>query len=134
MMINKTKLDMELKSAGVPIEGVGSNLDGTIRIDFMPEATEAQRILAEEILAAHDPAPEPEPATIVFDRPIEAPDFIVKSRDIKTNPKEALDEAVAEAKKAMGTPKSLDLISRSLAVYVEAAEKRLEALEKILKL
>lgn len=42
-----------------PITGVTS-VDGTkanLRIDFKPEATAQQRILAAEVLAAHDPEP-----------------------------------------------------------------------------
>lgn len=130
MTVDKTKLDMELKAAGIPIEGVGGNLDGSIRIDFQPEATQEQRTLAEEILAAHDPTPDPESDTLVIDKIVQAIDFVVASRDIKNNPKAALEEAVAEARKAKGTRKSLDLISRSLAMYAEDVEIRVDALEK----
>ena len=52
-MINVSKLDAELKSAGIPIHGCAS----TGRIDFTPEATEEHRALAAQILAAHDPTP-----------------------------------------------------------------------------
>lgn len=52
MTINVTELHRELERAGIPIEGVAS--DG--RIDFRPEATQAQRDQAAQILAAHDPA------------------------------------------------------------------------------
>lgn len=49
------KLDQELRAAGVPIHGVsGSNVG---RIDFRPEATEADKASAAAILEAHDPAP-----------------------------------------------------------------------------
>ncbi len=48
--INVTKLQRELDAAGIPTCGCCS--DG--RIDFLPEATDAQRKLAEKILAAHD--------------------------------------------------------------------------------
>lgn len=53
-MINKTKLDKELKAAGIPIHGVGES-EKVIRIDFKPEATQTQRDQAQAILAAHDP-------------------------------------------------------------------------------
>ena len=52
MPINVAKLDAELKSAGIPIDGCSSNG----RVDFRPEATEAQRLQAEAIVAAHNPA------------------------------------------------------------------------------
>lgn len=82
------------------------------------------------IYNAHDPTPEPEPTIIEFDKIIQAVDFVVASRDIKASPKAALEEAVTEARKAKGIPKSLDLISRSLAVYVEDIDKRMDILEK----
>ena len=53
-IINNTKLDKELRSAAIPINGVGTNTDGTTRIDFN-NATQAQRDQAAAILAAHDP-------------------------------------------------------------------------------
>lgn len=54
MLVNVTKLDKELKAAGIPIDGVGKT-NGEIRIDFKPDATQAQRKAALELLAAHDP-------------------------------------------------------------------------------
>src|SRR5260221_12792501 len=55
--VNITKLDGELRAAGIPIDGV-SDLDGTkahVRLDFQPSATAAQRTQAAQILAAQDP-------------------------------------------------------------------------------
>jgi hypothetical protein len=49
--INTVKLHQELTRAGIPIEGCAE--DG--RIDFLPEATQEQRGLAAQILAAHNP-------------------------------------------------------------------------------
>jgi hypothetical protein len=51
MIYNVQKLMVELESAGIPVEGCSS--DG--RIDFLAAATDAQRTLAAQILAAHDP-------------------------------------------------------------------------------
>lgn len=50
-MINVAKLHAELVAAAIPVQGVSS--EG--RIDFLPEATEAQRQQAAVIVAAHDP-------------------------------------------------------------------------------
>ncbi len=55
--VNVTKLDGELRTAGIPIDGV-ADLDGAkahVRIDFQPSATAAQRTQAAQILATHDP-------------------------------------------------------------------------------
>lgn len=49
--INVTKLDQELRAAGVPIDGCSS----TGRIDYRPEATDADRARGAAVLAAHDP-------------------------------------------------------------------------------
>lgn len=57
MSVNLSKLDQELNAAGIPIDGVGKHHDGTLRIDFKPEATAPQCSRAAEILAAHDPSP-----------------------------------------------------------------------------
>jgi len=51
MTYNVLKLHLELVAAGIPIVGVSS--EG--QVDFLPEATEAQKALAASILAAHDP-------------------------------------------------------------------------------
>jgi hypothetical protein len=53
MQINAKKLHRELIDAGVPIEGVSATEPP--RIDFLPEATEENRELANRILAAHVP-------------------------------------------------------------------------------
>lgn len=53
-MINISKLHKELEQAGIPIHGVSS--DG--RIDFKPEATQAQRDQAKQIVSNHDPREE----------------------------------------------------------------------------
>lgn len=52
MTANAEKLDQELRAAGIPMEGCSS----TGRVDFKPEATEAQRLQAAAIVALHDPA------------------------------------------------------------------------------
>ena len=75
----------------------------------------------------------PEKETIIFNKPVVAPDFITQSRDIKSKPKDALDEAVLEAKKAHGNSKSLDLITRSIAIWADEMEKRMDKIEKQLK-
>jgi hypothetical protein len=54
-MYNPTKLDRELKEAGIPIVGVAA----TGRVDFAEEATDEQKKLAQEVLAQHDPTSEP---------------------------------------------------------------------------
>lgn len=51
MKYNVTKLDIELRAAGIPIEGCDENG----RIDFKTEATKTQKVLAEQIKAAHKP-------------------------------------------------------------------------------
>lgn len=56
MICNPTKLDQELKAAGIPITGC----DSTGQVWFLPSATSAQREQAAAIVAAHDPATTPE--------------------------------------------------------------------------
>lgn len=53
LVLNAEKLTKELLAAGIPILGCSS----MGRIDFLPEATPAQRDQAAVILAAHDPTP-----------------------------------------------------------------------------
>lgn len=53
-MINATKLDGELRAAGIPIDGVGLT-DGVVRVDYKPEATQQQKDLAVTIIQNHDP-------------------------------------------------------------------------------
>lgn len=55
MTFNSDKLDGELKSAGIPIDGVGSNPDGSPRVDFSASATDAQKLQAQSIVNTHDP-------------------------------------------------------------------------------
>jgi len=50
-MINTSKFTAELQRAGIPVVGVDS--DG--RIDFGPEATPEQKVLADEMMRQHDP-------------------------------------------------------------------------------
>ncbi|MBA3867526.1 MAG: hypothetical protein H0X30_00075 [Anaerolineae bacterium] len=54
-MINVAKLHRELVEAGIPIEGVADT--DPPRIDFLPEATAAQKKQAQAVLAKHDPNP-----------------------------------------------------------------------------
>ena len=52
MGISVQDLDQELKTAGIPIHGV-ANADNTregLRIDFMDEATEEQRVQADALV------------------------------------------------------------------------------------
>jgi hypothetical protein len=53
-------LDFTLRSAGIPIAGVGWLPDGALRIDYLPEVTEAQRRQAGQIAARFDPAAQDE--------------------------------------------------------------------------
>lgn len=46
MTINNPQLDSALRAAGIPIVGVGTNEDGSTRIDFQAEATDEQRAQA----------------------------------------------------------------------------------------
>jgi hypothetical protein len=55
MSVNVEKLHGELVAAGIPIHGCSDTTPP--RIDFKPEATQAQRDQGAAILAAHDPAP-----------------------------------------------------------------------------
>lgn len=52
MKVNPTLLSQELRAAGIPIDGCDS--EGGIQ--FKAEATVAQRVLAEQVLAQHDAA------------------------------------------------------------------------------
>ena len=52
-LIHPQKLHEELKAAGLPVEGV--SCEG--RIDYARPLTAAERLKAEQVLAAHDSAP-----------------------------------------------------------------------------
>jgi len=74
----------------------------------------------------------------VFALPIETPalyadDIFVSSRTIKDDPDEAFAEALAEASKAKGQAKSLDLIARSSAKMLEKLRAQVKELEKRVK-
>lgn len=55
--MNVAALDEAIKSAGVPIDGVARLRDGTVRIDFRPEATDQQKAAAQAIAAGWDWSP-----------------------------------------------------------------------------
>ena len=67
--------------------------------------------------------PEVPPTKQIFDLPVYAPDFIVQSPKPKTDPLQALTEAIEEAAKA---DKSVALIVLDLVKYLEDVEKRLK--------
>jgi len=126
-MINTSKLTEELKAAGIPVSGCNSN--GVVwDVDGKTEIQARSDVVA--VLGIHDPTPEPEAAEFVFDKPIKAPDFIVASPKPKTNPKEALIEALGEARKPHGESKSIALIVLDLIEYINDLEKRVDTLEK----
>jgi hypothetical protein len=52
--MNLAPLDEAIKAAGVPIDGIGRNADGTPRVVFRPEATDMQRQQAQAILDGWD--------------------------------------------------------------------------------
>lgn len=55
MIVNVLKLDGELRTAGIPVDGVGFNGDGSCRIDYQASATPGQIQQGAAILAAHVP-------------------------------------------------------------------------------
>lgn len=124
-MINVKKLTKELISAGISINGCNE-----FGIVWDTENNEIQdRADVAEVVALHNPTPEAD-SVIVYDKPIQAPDFIVASPKPKTNPKEALFKAVGEARKGHGVPKSSMTILLNLIEYIDDLEKRVDALEK----
>jgi len=64
MLIDIVKLDSALRAAGILIHGCSDSG----RIDFVDSATQGQRDLAEQILAAHDPTP-PSVVSLSVDSP-----------------------------------------------------------------
>lgn len=70
---------------------------------------------------------------IEFEKPISAPDFIVSTPEIKNDPFEALQEAVAEMEKGKGNKKSIALITLSQAKYLKHLERQVDKLEKKLE-
>ena len=79
---------------------------------------------------ADEPVVVPEPEFIEYQKPIKAPDFIVASPKPKDKPSEALVEAVKEARKGQGIPKSSMTILLNLVEYIDDLEKRVGMLEK----
>lgn len=78
--INKAQLHEKILAAGIPIDGVGRNPDGSIRIDFREDvngATDQQKAQAAAIVAAYDQDAAPskqQPSTIAMD-----PDVITRA-------------------------------------------------------
>ncbi len=59
-MIDAPRLHNELRAAGIPIDGLCHNSDGTVRIDFQPSATPDQKTKADEIVDRHDKTDPPD--------------------------------------------------------------------------
>jgi len=116
----------KLQTAGLPV--ISASEDGNIQ---MNATTPEQDELFISILREHFNMPAPPP--IVYKVPVYAPDFIVASPKTKDNPREALDEAVQEARKGKGRNKSIALIALSLAHYLDEVEKRLSQVEEQIK-
>jgi hypothetical protein len=70
-----------------------------------------------------DERTETSPSSVTYTVPVIATDFLVQSPKPKTDPLEALTEAIAEAGK---TDKSIALIVLDLVKYLEDVEKRLK--------
>lgn len=125
-MMNVPKLQKELDAAG--IQNGGCNDAGKVwDVDGVTEIQDRADVA--EVVALHNPTPEAD-SVIVYDKPIQAPDFIVASPKPKTNPKEALFKAVGEARKGHGVPKSSMTILLNLIEYIDDLEKRVDVLEK----
>ena len=131
--LNHEKFMKELSAAGIAAGGCNEagkvwDIDGITEIQDRPDVA--------ALIAAHDPSPEPPPTEEIFNLPIRTPavyadGIFVSSRKIKDDPDEALDEAVLESEKEHGTPKSLDLISRSTAKNVVALRQKVRYLEDL---
>lgn len=119
MNINPGKLDTELRKAGIETSGCNSN--GVV---WDMNGYEIQdRADVSIIIAAHDPK-EVEVTNFIY--PISAPDFIVQTPKINSDPEKALDEAIAEMEKDKGSPKSVALIALSMAKYLKAKKTKLK--------
>jgi hypothetical protein len=124
-MINVGKLEEELRIAGIEFSGCNSNgvvwdVDGN---EIQDRADVAQ------VIAVHDPTPDPEPDFVQFDKPIKAPDFIVASPKPKDKPTDALARAVAIGRLPHGTPKSIAEMVLNFMVVIEDMDKRIKELE-----
>lgn len=83
--------------------------------------TEEERAAVEALL---------EGDVIEYSQPIKAPDFIVATPDVESDPTLAMEEAVKEARKGKGKKKSMAKILLNLVEYVDDLEKRVKKLEK----
>jgi len=119
-----------------------STYDFTVMSESGELVCESLPKLTDEDLSLFVVVDKPQKSEEIFDLPIRAPsitvgDLFVESRNIKDDPDEAMDEAMAEADKGKGKAKSLDLIARSslrmidkLRRQVAVLEKRLDKLDK----
>lgn len=66
------------------------------------------------------------PIPIIYKTKIHATDFLVSTPKINSDPEKALDEAIAEMEKGEGNPKSITLITLSLAKYLKSKKNKLK--------
>lgn len=78
MLLDLSMLDTRIRAAGIPIDGV-SRQNGEYLVDFRPEATPEQRLLAASIVAAFDPAEALAKQTEMEQAPIIARAFFASS-------------------------------------------------------
>jgi len=118
IIISDGQQSFSLGVGGLPLDGdLQAALDA--RFDELWEVASAAGILVPEYQDFSLPIKTPA---------VYAEDIYVSSRKIKDDPDEALAEALTEAKKARGEPKSLDLISRSTLRALEHAMKEIDKL------
>jgi len=80
-------------------------------------------------LVAPPSIPEPSAVITTFSEALTAPDFFVATPDINDDPEKALDEAIKEMEKGVGSPKSIALIALSMAKWAKMERENNKALK-----
>ena len=76
-------LDAALRAQGIPMHGVRLQVDGSVEVDYAPEATGAHRTLASAVANAFDWTPKTDPDRDTIEAILAKGDANVQAADLK---------------------------------------------------